>query len=188
MSRPAATYTTLATLAAIALLIAPSVLSAQTVPRDTPSKIMGAAIEYTLDDTEEEISTRPIRLLPEEMHARVDLSETTALSDSERAALSQDERALATELSEEVGIPAATWQEMVRCPDPPEGELPYCTFKDDAVLVSAFIIKGDTSRARVKVRLWYGFRGNVVEEVRELLLERKEGAWTVTETVMFGMN
>ena len=188
MNRFTAAHTTPATLAVVALLIAPSVLSAQTVPRDTPSKIMGAAIEYTLDDTEEEISTRPILLLPEEMHARVDLSETTALSDSERAALSQDERALATELSEEIGAPTTTWQQTVRCRDIPQGVLPQCTFKDDAVLVSAFIIRGDTSRARVKVHLWYGFNGDVVKEVRELLLERKEGAWTVTERVMFAMN
>ena len=179
MSRPAATYTTLATLATVALLIAPSVLSAQTVERNIRSKIMRAAIEYALANTDEDFSTRPIRLLPTGIQGEIDYSGTTALA--------QDERALTTELSEEVGIPAATWQETVRCPDPPEGELPYCTFKDDAVLISAYIVRSGTSRARVETRLRHSFKGKIVRETRELLLERKEGAWTVAKQVGFSI-
>ena len=183
MNRFTATHTTLAAVAAVALLVTPSVLNAQTIERNTRSKIMKAAIEYALDNTDEDFSARPVRLLPAALRPKTGFSGTTALS--------QDVRALTTELSEETGIPTTTWQETVRCTDtgtPREVlPLPKCAFKDDAVLVSAFIVRSGTLRARVKTRLWHSFNGKIVRETRELLLERKEGAWVVAEEVGFSI-
>ena len=183
MNRFTATYTMLATLAAIALLVTPSVLNAQdSGPRNKRSKVMGPAIEYALNATEEDFSGRPVRLLPTGIQGEIDYSETTALA--------QDERALTTELSEEVGIPTTTWQETVQCTNtdtPREVLPPKCAFKDDAVLISAYIVRSGTSRARVETRLRHSFKGKIVRETRELLLERKEGAWMVAEQVGFSI-